>query len=847
MSNLLPLALLSGFVSAAPVTDADRAEPLPAHARARIGSAAFRHPHGAAVAWSTDGKLVASGGDDCVSLWETSTGRELRRLDGGKNGPGCVALSRDGRLVAAGCASGEVLVWETATGRLVREFKGHTAAVATLAFAPDGKRLVSTASDGGLQTPGQLGGWGALGPGWGVQPGFNPWGQLQAQPLLQFVAGTCRVWDLRRGGDLARHVVFNTPAIYNAWFTPDCSSLIVVGGSFNHSFIECRDPSGRTSERVIILEGHRLFTGVPFPNRKAVLLVPSDGQPLRCLDLETEEELFQFPFPAGTAYSPRLVVSPDGSRIALSAQEAVVLLDGASGVEVASWRTDLPVASQAWSPDSRTLAETTPAGIRFRDAGTGRLSEAGQAQPVEQVWFSPDGREVRLLAGKQVIRHDPAGGREVARLTLPETSRTVALAHNGDLAVYVEKSGEVQLLDGQTGRKRAAFTFWAEHPSPSLALSADANRLAACTEKWLSCWQIATAVESEPLTWEDGHQIRVRYGPASGRLLVFRGTTLYRHDPASLAILRSIPLGASIGSVLAFSPDERLLCSLDHETEQTFAFSGVGGPECSDLLLLETATGQRRLRLEGHERHVTAAAFSPDGRLLASGDWAGVIRLWDTLAGAEVAVLTGHRGPVRSLAFAPDGKVLASAGEDTTVLLWDIPARPHRPVPAALEPDRLWDDLASPDAPRAARAFAALVEDPERSLPLLRARLGRRTAVDMPRLLAALDHDDFETRDRALEALAALVPMVRGALLQALAAKPSPEQARLLKALLERPADSPLPAEALRWLRTIEILERIGTPAALGVLDETARAGRGDWLAAEATAARDRLAQPRPR
>jgi WD40 repeat protein len=842
MSNLLALALTVGLLPAAPVPDADRADLLPAHARARIGTTAFRHPYCTAVAWSSDGKQVASAGNDSVSLWDVSTDRELRRLDGLKNGPGCVAFSSDGRLVAAGCASGEVLVWETANGRLVRSFKGHTAAVATVAFAPDGKRLVSTSADGGLQTPGQFGGWGGWGPGWGVQPGMIGWNQFAAQPM-PYVAGTCRVWDLRRGGDLARTWNFNLPAIHNAWFTPDSSSLIVIGNNYNHSFIDCRGPSGRNPERVVLLEGLRLATAVPFPDRSCVLLVPADGQPLRCLDYETEEELFQVPFPEGAAHWPRPAVAPNGSRIALAAQGAVVLLDGASGAEVGRWRTDIPVLSLAWSPDSRMLAETSPAGLRFRDAATGQLSMA-QAQPVEQVWFTPDSRELRLLAGKQVRRHDARGGREIGRVALPETARTVAVAEDGNVAVYVEKAGEVHLVDVQAGRTRAAFTFWAEHPTPSLALSADAGRLAAATENWLSSWQVAAGKESGPLTWQDGHQIRIRYGPASGQLLVFRGTTLNRYDPDRLAALRSTPLGTSVGSLLALSPDERLLCLLDRESEQTFVFAGVGGGECSDLLLVEAATGKPRLRLEGHERHVMAAAFSPDSRLLATGDWVGVIRLWDTLTGAEIAVLPGHRGPVLSLAFAPDGKLFASGGADTTVLLWEVPDRPRGRAPAAPDPARLWKDLANPDAAVAGQALAALIEDGGRTVPLLRTGLTRRVPVDMPRLLAALDSDDFDTREKALETLTALTPMIRGALLEALTAKPSAEQARLLKALLERPTDTPLPAEALRWHRSIEILERIGTPEAMALLEETARAGRGDWLAAEAAAARLRLARP---
>jgi RNA polymerase sigma factor (sigma-70 family) len=549
--------------------------------------------------------------------------------------------------------------------------------------------------------------------------------------------------------------------------------------------------------------------------------------------------------------------TPDGRTLVSGGEEdgKVRIWDVATGKEMRQLDTRMRmIRSLGLSRDGRTVAAgTIYSTIRLWDLASGHESFTtfeGNDAPVRAVAYSPDGK---LLAtggdNREVALWNPATGTRLRALRGGSASTVAFCAEGSRLATTWHESNVARVLDLASGRELVQLVPTNARWVTAVASIGTGNRLVtACPGKdrlpdsTLHVWDAASGRLLATYSLKELRPDCISVA-GDGNTLAVAGAS----DEGRIIRLWDLAAGREIRSMrgerpveaVAFSPDARLLAT---------------GQLDGRLSLWDVATGREVILLAREEQAITAVAFSPDGRLLASASgvrprapqaWVSPpLRLWDALTGKEVARLPGAGADISSLAFAPDGIHLASGLWDSTALIWDLSVIAGAETERIRSLDTLWSDLASKDSPRAFAATWEMARLRNGVVPFLKARLqpsetpGRE---HLRQLIADLDDDRFSVREAAARQLERLGDQAALVLREALAGKPSPEARKRMEVLL---AVSPLvqSPEDARPLRAVQVLERLDTAESLQVLQWLAR---GDPVARQTREARAALARLR--
>jgi len=713
---------------------AGRGDPsqAPAHLVAIIGDSRLKHWAGVrSVAFNKDGRtLVTAGIDETSMIWELDTGKMRRSRSIQVNPPfpiatNCVALSPDGQTVALATdvyKPSAIELWDTATG-LERQTQNVVAGLLTtfesfwsVAFSPDGKLVASAGSRTELRQP-------RRGPDgrveqlkwkgdtavtlWNAKTGrlvremprrklfvvadccFSDDGNTLLAHLVsvdaRIVVDTVEQWDVKTGKvilskEVARQEITSDPSQSPlSWISRSRAFMIREAQS-----LVCRDKKTPGKVRWIIFDlatGRErtldLIPDVDFPRQvpdgflSDLLGLSPDGKTL-CLWSRYPKGLLFRNVATGSIHRPKEKLqdrdlsvvgkgaySPDGKKLALFNGAGLIVWDVAGEKELLPrGRFRAGIGSVRFSPDGALLATSVADGLLLWDLAARtepRLFDGYSfGYGHGQIEFSPDGRAIALVKDGKVRLCELATGRErmvfenspppPGKDRVREDPSALAFSPDGQAIALGYHNGALEVRDTVTGRVRQTYrgiAYWVT----SVAFSPDGNRLAAAGEESKS----RLLSESAP---ED----------AKAFIHTTAGTnkTVKVWDVATGQIVRIIP--GPIGPV-AFSPDG-----------QTLVTGGFDDGYREKIPLWDVATGKLRLVLQGHKRHGFSAAFSPNGKTIATWCDDGTVRLWDAATGAAREVITlCHRGGVISqVAFSPTGRYLATANGNGTVYILHV-------------------------------------------------------------------------------------------------------------------------------------------------------------------------------
>jgi WD40 repeat protein/tRNA A-37 threonylcarbamoyl transferase component Bud32 len=526
----------------------------------------------------------------------------------------CAAVSPDERFLVTGDHKGAVKVWDLAGLREVASLVGHTDEVQRAAFSRDGRALATCSKDRTIRLW-EVATWRQAARLEGhlmtvTSVAFSPDGALLASCDRD---RRITLWQLPQGRPL-RTWLGHEDVVHDVGFTPDGRTLVSVG----------KDNSARLWE-------------------------VASGRELRKLSQDTGKLL-------------RLAVSADGRTLATGGYDHQVqlwkLAEASGPINLAGSNT----RSLAFSPDSTVLAGVGSDGfLSFWTVGPGggetaapRVTHLGEGG-VKEVAFAHGGATVVLGLEGGVVRlwdRDRFRGWEVLAAS-PSDIIEVAFSPDGRQAAWVTDEGSVHLWDMAARRPVRAHRLTGS-PTPNVLFGPAGQILAAASQSSIQVWDTGTGQEVLSLKGHKAGVNGIAFSPAGDLLAAsFSDGSVGLWEYPSGVLRSTFPAHASSCLSVAFADDQSLVVT------------GADGT----VSLWDPRTGLRKALLEGHGHSVEELDVTPDGRVLASGDLAGVMKLWDLKSGRELWASQRRRGHVRGMALAPDGRTLASC-RDGTMKLW---------------------------------------------------------------------------------------------------------------------------------------------------------------------------------
>jgi WD40 repeat protein len=287
----------------------------------------------------------------------------------------------------------------------------------------------------------------------------------------------------------------------------------------------------------------------------------------------------------------------------------------------------------------------------------------GHTGPVETVTFSPDGRMVATSSKDGTIRvWETATGK--VRMIF-EDNNSSAVAFNPTKSILAVGRDNTVRLWGLLSGKLIATLKGHRQLVVRVAFSGDGKLLASgSNDATVMVWDVDKGQEKATLKGHFELVNDIAFSPNGKRIASVAGRT-----PGNCEIkLWSVATweeetswkAEDLGNRIAFDPDSTRI---------------VATPKMhSDLLQVwDVNSGKKTTIPTTHDGIVRCVAFSPNGKVLATGGSDYSVKLLDSVTHKEKSTLRAHGGVVSCVGFSGDGKLLASASWDGTVCLWNMP------------------------------------------------------------------------------------------------------------------------------------------------------------------------------